>query len=147
MYIVFLLPIIKGVYFLLLMLQQEHYNCKCLIRYFKKYYFCLPFIFCCYLSVFFVFENSYLDLFVYVFVFVFSLIKNKYLIKLKITKRMFRLLLICLILCVIPFLFSFNRVTFLLVIFCLPFIVWLASVIISPFERLIQNHYKTSLNR
>lgn len=142
MYIVFLLPIIKGVYFLLLMLQQEHYNCKCLIRYFKKYYFCLPFIFCCYLSVFFVFDNSYLDLFIYVFVFVFSLIKNKYLIKLKITKRMFRLLLICLILCVIPFLFSFNRVTFLLVIFGLPFIVWLASVIISPFERLIQNHYK-----
>ena len=101
MYIVFLLPIIKGLYFWFLMFQQEHYNIKCLFKYFKKFYFCLPFVVSCYLAILFVFKNSYLDLFVYVFVFVFSLIKLKYVLRLKFTKRVIRLLIVCSFLCVV----------------------------------------------
>lgn len=142
MYIVFLLPIIKGLYFLLLMLQQEHYNHFSLVRYFRKYYFRLPFIFCCYLAGLFFFKNSYVDLFVYVFVFVFSLIKVKYIVKLKFTKRIVRLCILSLLLCCIPFVLSFKRVTFLLVVFFLPFLVMISSFLLSPIEALIKRHYK-----
>ena len=142
MYFVFVLPIIKGLYFLLLMLQQEHYSSFSLIRYFKKYYFGLPFVFCCYLTGLFFFKNSYVDLFVYIFVLVFSLIRVKYIVKLKFTKRIFRLSIVCVLLCLVPFLFSLSRSTFLLVVFLLPFIVLFSSLLISPFEWLINNYYK-----
>lgn len=142
MYIVFLLPIIKGLYFWFLMFQQEHYNIKCLFKYFKKYYLCLPFVVSCYLAILFIFKNSYLDLFVYVFVFIFSLIKLKYVLRLKFTKRILRLLVVCSLLCVVPFLFSFSRITFLFVLYCLPLFVVLASLVVMPFELLIKNYYK-----
>lgn len=147
MYFVFVLPIIKGLYFLLLMLQQEHYNSFSLIRYFKKYYFGLPFVVCCYLTGLFFFKNSYIDLFVYIFVFVFSLIKIKYIVKLKFTKRICRLSVLSVLLCLIPFLFSFNRVTFILIIFVLPFIVFFSSLLICPLEILIKNYYKKKVSR
>ncbi|MBE6130893.1 MAG: hypothetical protein E7183_04155 [Erysipelotrichaceae bacterium] len=147
MYFVFVLPIIKGLYFLLLMLQQEHYNSFSLVRYFKKYYFGLPFVVCCYLTGLFFFKNSYIDLFVYIFVFVFSLIKIKYIVKLKFTKRICRLSVLSVLLCLIPFLFSFNRVTFILIIFVLPFIVFFSSLLICPLEILIKNYYKKKVAR
>ena len=147
MYFVFLLPIIKGLYFLFLMLQQEHYNSLSLIRYFKKYYFGLPFVVCCYLMGLFFFKNSYIDLFVYIFVFVFSLIRVKYIVKLKFTKRICRLSILSLLICIVPFCFSFNRITFILVIFILPFIVLFSSLLISPFEVLIKNYYKKKAGR
>ena len=147
MYLVFILPIIKGLYFLFLMLQQEHYNIFSLVRYFRKYYLGLPFIVCCYLAGLFFFNNSYVDLFVYVFVFVFSLIKVRYIVKLKFTKRIFRLCVLSLLLCVIPFVFSFNRITFILVVFLLPFIVLFSSLLISPIECLIKNFYKNKAAR
>ena len=129
------------------MLQQEHYNSFSLIRYFKKYYFGLPFVVCCYLTGLFFFKNSYIDLFVYIFVFVFSLIKIKYIVKLKFTKRICRLSVLSVLLCLIPFLFSFNRVTFMLIIFVLPFIVFFSSLLICPLEILIKNYYKKKVSR
>lgn len=142
MYVVFLLPLIKGMYFLFLMLQQEHYNSFNLIRYLKKYYFGLPFIVCLYFSCLFLFKNSYVDLFVYIFVFVFSLIRVKYIIRLKWTKRIFRLLFLCLFVCFVPFIFSVSRITFLLLLFSLPIVVMFSNVCIYPLELLIGRYYK-----
>ncbi len=147
MYLVFLLPIIKGVYFLLLMLQQEHYMNFSLVRYLKKFYLGLPFVFCCYLSILFFLKISYVDLFVYIFVLVFSLIKVKYIIKLKFTKRVFRLFILSLLFVTLPFIFSFTRVTFLMVLFCLPFILMVANLILSPFEFLVKRFYKNKAIR
>lgn len=142
MYLVLMLPIIKGLYFLLLMLQQEHYKIKCLFRYFRKYYLGLPFIWCSYLCILFLFKNSYIDLFVYIFILVFSLIKIKYVINLKITKRMIRLILVCVSICVIPFVVSFSKVTFLLVLYLLPIIILFGSLLLLPLEIYIKRYYK-----
>ena len=142
MYLVFLLPIFKGMYFLLLMLQQEHYNVKCLFRYFLKFYLGLPCVLATYLSILFFLKNTYVDLFVYVFVLIFSFIKIKYIIKLKFTKRLLRLLIVCICISVIPFIISFSRVTFLFVLYLMPFIVLFSSYIVLPFEKLISLYYK-----
>lgn len=142
MYLVFTISILKGLYYLMLMFQQEHYVIKRMFRYFKKYYFGLPFTVITYLSVLFLLKNTYVDLLVYIFVFIFSLIKNKYIIKLKFTKRLIRLCIICLLLSIIPFIFSFSRVTFLLVLYLLPFIVMFSALFLYPLESLIIKSYK-----
>ena len=139
MHIIFIIPILKGLYYYLLMLQLDHYKIKSCFNYLKKYYFRLPFTLVTYLSILFIFKNSYLDLLVYIFILVFSLIKIKYIIKLKLTKRMLRLLIINLILIILPFIFSFNKITFLLVLYLIPFIVILSSILIYPFEYLINS--------
>ena len=147
MHIIFIIPILKGLYYYLLMLQLDHYKIKSCFNYLKKYYFRLPFTLVTYLSILFIFKNSYLDLLVYIFILVFSLIKIKYIIKLKLTKRMLRLLIINLILIILPFIFSFNKITFLLVLYLIPFIVILSSILIYPFEYLINSYYKNKCTK
>lgn len=147
MQIIFIIPILKGLYYYLLMLQLDHYKIKSSFNYLKKYYFRLPFIIITYLSIFFIFKNSYLDLLIYIFILVFSLIKIKYIIRLKLTKRMLRLLTINLILIIIPFIYSFNKITFLLVLYLLPFTVILSSILIYPVEYLIKRYYKNKCTK
>ena len=142
MYLIYIIPLLKSLYFLLLMLQLDHYKVFSLKNYLLRYYFKLPFIIITYLSIFLLLKNTYFNILIYVFIIIFSLIKQNYIIKLKITKRLMRLLILIVLLITLIILIKPSTEIFLLIIYTLPVIVFISNLALIPFEKYIKYCYK-----
>ncbi len=140
--LIFLLPILKALYMLLLMLQLDHYEKTSVLRYLSKYYFKSIFVVICYLSIFFILNVPLLNYLIYGLIFVFSLFKNKYIMKLKFTKRMIRLIIMNLLLIIITIYLIKNLYILIPLLFLLPLYVFISNLLLYPFEQLVKFYYK-----
>ena len=147
MYLIYIIPLIKSIYFLLLMLQLDHYKISSIKNYLLRYYFKLPFIVITYLSIFLLLKNTYLNILIYIFIIVFSLIKQNYVIKLKFTKRLIRLLLLILLLLTLLIFIKPSIEIFLILIYTLPILVFLCNLIVQPIENYIKHYYKSKTSK
>ena len=64
--LILIIPIIKGIYFFLLMAQLDHYKLLSPFKYLKTYYFKKPFILCLLVSIFLLFDKFLINIFVYI---------------------------------------------------------------------------------
>ena len=145
--LILILPILKGIYFFLLMAQLDHYKLNSPFKYIKTYYFKKPFLLCLLISVFLLFNKFIINIFAYIIIILISLINSHYVIKLKITKRIIRLFIVVLLLSSIPFVYSFHISSFILTILLLPFIFFISLLITYPYEKLIYTYYKAKATR
>ena len=142
LYLILILPILKGIYFFLLMAQLDHYKLCSPFKYLKTYYFKKTFIVCLLFSIFLLFDKFLINIFVYIIILFFCLVNNHYVVKLKFTKRIIRLLITMLLLISIPFIFNITLSSFLLVLLLLPFITFSGMLINYPYEKLVYTYYK-----
>lgn len=147
MYLIYIIPLIKSIYFLLLMLQLDHYKISSIKNYLLRYYFKLPFIVITYLSIFLLLKNTYLNILIYIFIIVFSLIKQNYVIKLKFTKRLIRLLLLILLVSTLLIFIKPSIEIFLILLYTLPILVFLCNLIVQPIENYIKHYYKSKTTK
>lgn len=140
--LILLLPFLKGVYFFLHLLQLDKYQIFSSIQYLKTFYLKTHYIVCCYLLIFCLLENPILNIIIYVIIFLITLIPSKYVLKLKFTKRIIRLIITTTLLSLIPILVYPFQLTYILLVLLIPFIIILSNLINTPFELLINNHYK-----
>lgn len=142
MYLIYIIPLLKCLYFLLLMLQLDHYKTICLKHYLKRYYLKTPYLIATYFSIFLFLKIIYVNIFVYLIILLVSLFKSKYILKLKFTKRIIRLLIVIFLISSLIIIFNPSVSSFLIVIYTLPFIVMLSNIILYPVEKYIKYFYK-----
>ena len=140
--LILIIPIIKGIYFFLLMAQLDHYKLLSPFKYLKTYYFKKPFILCLLVSIFLLFDKFLINIFVYIIIILFCLINTHYVVKLKFTKRIIRLLITMLLIISLPFIFTFDLSAFLLILLLLPLITFISMLVTYPYEKLIYTYYK-----
>ncbi len=140
--LILLIPLLKGLYMLLLMVQLDHYEKMSVFRYLSKYYFKSAFIIICYLTIFFILNVSILNYLIYLLILIFSLFRTKYIMRLKFTKRMVRLILVNLGLIVLTVYFTKNLYSLIFIILCLPIYVFVSNLLLYPLEILIKIYYK-----
>jgi len=129
-------------YYALNMLQQEHYDIKKLLLHFPKMHIKLFYLAIYFIAILMVKPNIYHLIFILLSVIAVLLFEKKYIIKLKLTKRILRLIFILLIELIIPFFFSsFHLWIFIIEIILLPYLVIIANIIASPIEVLIKRKY------
>lgn len=142
----------KGLYFLLAIMQEEHYHIKRYIKCFITYYFKKKYNYILYLMLLIsLTNNSYLYIFGLVLSIIGLFFSNKLLIKLKFTKRIIRLL-ITYVLTLTGAFFLFSNITFFSFTYLFtPLLVILSYVINMPLEHFIKRHYvrvaKDKLNK
>lgn len=136
------LVMLKGLYYLFTLLQQSHYHIKEYTKSFYTYYFKKVYNYILYILIAISFTNNiYLYIFGQVLVIISVLINDRFIIKLKITKRILRLIFTYFILqAIVTFLFKNLNITSLLYILN-PFIVIIANFINLPLEHLIKKRY------
>lgn len=131
-------------YYLLNIYQQEHYDFYKLSKslptyYFKKIYTDFLYIY----LILILFNNIYHTIIILIMT-IFILVKpNKYIIKLKFTSRIIRLIMTMHILMLIPFLFitTAQLLLFIIELFFLPFIMYIANLLNYPVEGIIKKVY------
>lgn len=146
-YLIITILIIKSYYYLLTIYQQEHYDSNKLIKntnsYYKKTYMYFNYI----IIITSLFTKWYLHLLILFFGTLSLFIKNNFIIKLKTTSRIKRLIitniliitiLIILIYIFIPkiLLFTYSLITILA-----PFILIISNVLNKPIEKAISKYY------
>lgn len=138
--------IFKNIYFTLTIFQQEHYDPKKLLKSLFSFYFKKKYNYILYLLFLISITNN---IYLYILGMIFSLIglflKEKYIIKLKITKRIIRLLItyfltMILLILVIPK--EIHLETLLLTFIINPFYLIFINYINLPLELIIKKHYK-----
>ncbi|MGM9900081.1 MAG: Mur ligase family protein [Bacilli bacterium] len=131
-------------YYILNIYQQEHYDYKKFVKILPTYYFKKVYTDILYICLILIlFNNIYHSLIIMILT-IFILIKpTKYIIKLKYTPRIIRLILTTIILVLIPFILIRNvhLILFIIEIFFLPFILLSSSIINEPIEIMIKKHY------
>ena len=131
-------------YYILNIYQQEHYDYKKFVKILPTYYFKKVYTDILYICLILIlFNNIYHSLIIMILT-IFILIKpTKYIIKLKYTPRIIRLILTTIILVIIPFILIRNvhLILFIIEIFFLPFILLSSSIINEPIEIMIKKHY------
>lgn len=143
--------IFKNLYYVLTIYQQEHYDSKKLLKsiftfYFKKKYNYVIYL----LFIISIIDNMYLYVLGMIFGVVFLFLKDKYIIKLKITKRIVRFIITYLILNFLIILitpYKLHLETIFLINILNPFIIILINYINYPIEKLIRNHYKNKAKK
>lgn len=145
--LILIVPLIKGIYMLLLMLQLDHYEIGSIFRYLFRYYFKTIFIIACYFLIFTIFNVKILNYCIYLLILIASLFKTSYIMKLKITKRMIRLITV--IISMIGLTIYCNRCldSLILIIFLLPFYIFMANLLLFPLEHLIKTYYKSTAKK
>ena len=73
-----IIPLIKSLYLLLLLLQQDKYKPSSIFNHLAKYYFKTSFITVIYLSSFFLLKNIYIDIIIYLLIILVSFKPTKY---------------------------------------------------------------------
>jgi hypothetical protein len=131
--LILIIPIIKGIYFFLLMAQLDHYKLLSPFKYLKTYYFKKPFILCLLVSIFLLFDKFLINIFVYIIIILLCLVNTHYVVKLKFTKRIIRLLITLLLIISIPFIFTFDLSAFLLILLLLPLITFISILVTYPY--------------
>ena len=120
--ICFLILFFKNLYFILTIYQQEHYDNKKLLKSLPTFYLKKKYNYFLYLAFLIaIIDNIYLYILGMIFGIVSIFLKDKYIIKLKVTRRIKRLitmysLIIFLILCFIPNTFHLESIFFLFII-------------------------------
>lgn len=149
--VIYTLYIAKGGYYLLNIYQQNHYDIKKLLTCLKAYYLLKPHIYLYYFFLifttagYFASQNLLLYLFALIFIGVTILIRDYYIIQLKMTKRIYRLIITCLLWLGILYGVGFYFLSWYIVLYlylCLPFILIVSSIINAPIEKCIQRYYK-----
>lgn len=136
------LVMLKGLYFLLTILQQEHYYLKPFSKCFFCYYLKKNYNYLFYILLLIsLFDNVYMYIVGMVLGIIALLFKDKLLIKLKITKRIIRLFVTYSILLLLTFLLTFNLSYLSLIYLLNPFIVMLVTLINYPVEYLVKRYY------
>ena len=145
-YLILTIFLIKNYIYLSTMFQQNHYDYKKYIKTLKKYYLYKPYQYKYYLSIIFIILSlitKYFIMFACISLILSFIFKNKYIIKLRYTKRIKRLIItniIIYILCLI--LFHKNIYIISLYPLILPFILILSNIINKPLEQLIKRYSK-----
>lgn len=144
-YLILTLFLIKNFIYLLTMFQQNHYDYKKYIKTLKKYYFYKPYQYKYYLCLVFVILTlitKYFIIFACISLILSFIFKNKYIIKLKYTKRIIRLIITNTLLYII-YLLLFNKDIYIISIYplILPFILIISNIINKPIENLIKRYY------
>ena len=149
--IVYTLYIVKGGYYLLNIYQQNHYDAKKLLTCLKAYYLLKPHIYLYYFFLIFTTagylanQNLLLYLFALIFIGVTIFIRDYYVIQLKMTKRIYRLIATCLLWLGVLYWLGFYFLSWYIVLYLyllLPFILILSSFMNAPIEKQIQRYYK-----
>lgn len=149
--IIYTLYIAKGGYYLFNIYQQNHYDVKKLLTCLKAYYLLKPHIYLYYFFLVFTTagylanHNLLLYLFAMIFIGVTILIRDYYVIYLKMTKRIYRLLVTCLLWLVVLYWISLSFFSWYVLLYfylLLPFILIVSSFINAPVEKCIQRYYK-----
>lgn len=133
--------LIKIGYYLLTLFQQNHYDFKKYFQSFNVFYFKKSYQYFYYLSLSLIILANlakYLIIIPIILLTLSFIKKNKYVIKLKITKRIIRLLITTILL-----IMQLYRIYFLIPLI-LPFLIILANIILSPVEYLIKMYYAFS---
>lgn len=144
--IIYLFFICKLYYYLLNILQQNHYEIGKLNKSLKKYYFKKTYIYIYYIvSVILLIKINLFTMILSIMLLLISFIfQNKYIIKLKFTKRIIRLIITSFIILIIVILINNiidNKLNLLIPLY-LPFILIIVNIINLPIEKLINKYYE-----
>lgn len=144
--IILVLYIIKCFIYLVTLFQQNHYDLKKTSYSLGKYYLRKTYQYYYYVGIIFVVLSLFYDVFGYIasaLLLVSFIHRNHYVIRLKFTKRIIRLLFTSSLIIFIPMIFCFR---FILVNYCLvmllPIVLVLANLINYPVEQVIKKYYK-----
>ena len=142
------LVIIKLLYYLTNIYQQNHYDYKKTLLSLKKYYLTKKAFFCYLISIPFgvigINNTNLLLICISIIILTISFIfQIKYIIKLKFTSRMIRLWITSILFITIIGIISIyiNSIMYILIPLYLPIIVFLASLVNLPIEHIINNYY------
>ena len=146
-YLSLTLLIIKTYYYTLNIYQQEHYDNKKLLKHLSNYYL-KPYII---LSYFIIISTTIKYWYIQLIIILFSIIslhfKDEFIIKLKITKRIIRLIitniLLISIILIITTLF-YNKITlfiYSLNLLLIPYLIIITNIINQPLEKMITKYY------
>ena len=144
--IILVLYIIKCFIYLVTLFQQNHYDLKKTSYSLGKYYLRKTYQYYYYVGIIFVVLSLFYDVFGYIasaLLLVSFIHRNHYVIRLKFTKRIIRLLFTSSLIIFIPMILCFR---FILVNYCLvmllPIVLVLANLINYPVEQVIKKYYK-----
>lgn len=143
--VIFFIYVLKVSYYLLNLFQQNHYDNIKFLKSTNKYYFKCIYQYFYYISLLFLCLSYYLKYFYIVtglLVLGSFIFKNKYIIKLKFTPRIKRLIITCAFICILIVLcfLKIDIIIYLIPIF-LPFVIILANFINKPFEKIIKRKF------
>lgn len=144
-YLILILYLIKLFIYLITIFQQNHYDYKKYFKSLKKYYLYKPYQYKYYISLLFIFLSiisKYFLIFACISLILSFIFKNKYIIKLRITKRIIRLIITNIILSLGYFILT-SKIIYLFSIYplILPYILILSNLINKPIELLIAKYY------
>lgn len=145
LYLILTLYIVKCYIYLLTIFQQNHYDYKKYLKSLKKYYLYKPYMYIYYLSyIILCFNNyfKYLSIFCIILILISFIFRNKYIIKLRLTKRIIRLLCTNSIIYIIFLIFTYKYLPISYIYpVLIPFIIILSNYINKPLEVLINRYY------
>lgn len=146
------LVMFKGLYFLLTILQEDHYDILPYTKSFFCFYFLKNYNYILYLLIIIaLFENVYLYILGLILCCIVATIKDKLLLRLKFTKRIIRLIATLLLIYLVVFILTKSFLVVMVGYLLTPFVVILSCIINLPLELLIKKHYinqaKKKLNK
>ena len=130
------------IYHILTMYQQEHYDYIKLLKSYKTLYLKKIYMYIMYLIVILLILNiQYIKILILLLGITSLILKRKYIIPLKLTKRIVRLIMTSLVIYSCIYLLTLNNLIFILLILAYPFTIYLINLINYPIERIIRNYY------
>lgn len=123
--------------------QQYHYDYKKTILSLKSFYLTKPYMFLSYITIIFLmFNNIILKIILIIVYFIMVFYKPKYVINLKYTNRIYRLIVTSVILIyIILIIFDFNILIFSIINIFVPFIILISTLINYPIDYIKKRHY------
>lgn len=139
----FIIVNLFATYYLLNIFQQEHYCTKKYLGHFLNFYFKNIYLYFFYICIFLtVFQSCYHTILILLMVIIILIFPKKYIVKLKITRRILFLWITYCIVSLIPFLFFNNHLIIYLILSVLsPCIYILCNLINTPIEMIIRKKY------
>lgn len=129
--------------YLLNIYQQSHYDYKKLSKSFKSFYLTKPYLILSYISVVcLLIDNIYILIILMILYFSLIFYKPRYIIKLKYTNRIYRLIISTIVLVyIVLIIFKFNTLVFNILNIFIPFVIYIAIIINYPIDYLKKRYY------
>lgn len=129
--------------YLLNIYQQSHYDFKKLTKSFRSFYLTKPYMILSYISIVsLLINNIYVLIILMILYFALILYKPKYIIKLKYTNRIYRIIITTLLLVYIVLIITkLNTLVFSILNISIPLIIYIAVIINYPVEKLKKRYY------
>lgn len=135
-------PFIILIYHTLNIYQQSHYDFLKLINTYKKLYISKIYMYILYIMlVISVFSFKYCNIIIFILGLVSLLFRGKYIIKLKFTNRIIRLIITTILVYSLLLYLSYSNILFIMLVIIYPFIIYLINLINYPIEYLINYYY------